>query len=59
MWIYDINFAWTLRRIVARGYVDAFIESIPMQEGIAEGIARMRRYIEQRCAQDDTLELYG
>ena len=59
LWIYDINFSWTLRRIVARGYVDAFIESIPMQEGIAEGIARMRRYIEQRCAQDDTLELYG
>ena len=59
MWIYDINFAWTLRRIVARGYVDAFIDSIPLQEGISEGIARMRRYIAQRCAQKDTLELYG
>ena len=59
LWIYDINFAWTLRRIVARGYVEAFTESIPKQEGIAEGIARMRVYIERRCAQEDTLELYG
>ena len=59
LWIYDINFAWTLRRIVARGYVEAFTESIPKQEGIAEGVARMRAYIERRCAQEDTLELYG
>ena len=59
MWIYDINFAWTLHRIVRRGYIDAFTENLPQQEGIAEGVARMRTYIEQRCAQDDTLELYG
>ena len=58
MWIYDINFVWTLRRIVARGYVDAFLASIPMQEGIAVGIARMRTYIGRRCAQEDVLELY-
>lgn len=59
MWIYDINFVWTLRRIVERGYVDAFIDSIPAQEGIAAGVARMRSYIEQRCTQEDTLDLYG
>ena len=53
MWIYDINFMWTLRRIVERGYVDAFIESLPAQEGIAEGVARLRAYIERCCAQND------
>ena len=53
LWIYDINFAWTLRRIVERGYVDAFIESLPAQEGIAEGVARLRDYIERICAQND------
>ena len=53
MWIYDINFMWTLRRIVERGYVDAFIESLPAQEGIAEGVARLRVYIERLCAQND------
>ena len=57
MWIYDINFAWTLCRIVQRGYIDAFIESLPAQEGIAEGVARMRAYIERRCAQEDALFL--
>ena len=53
MWIYDINFMWTLRRIVERGYVDAFIESLPAQDGIAEGVARLRAYIERLCAQND------
>ena len=53
MWIYDINFMWTLRRIVERGYVDAFIASLPAQEGIAEGVARLRDYIERRCAKND------
>ena len=53
MWIYDINFMWTLRRIVERGYVDAFIESLPAQAGIAEGVARLRAYIERLCAQND------
>ena len=53
MWIYDINFMWTLRRIVERGYVDAFIESLPVQDGIAEGVARLRAYIERLCAQND------
>ena len=53
MWIYDINFMWTLRRIVDRGYVDAFIESLPVQEGIAEGVAHLRSYIERCCARND------
>ena len=53
MWIYDINFMWTLRRIVERGYVDAFIESLPVQEGIAAGVAHLRSYIERLCAQND------
>ena len=53
LWIYDINFAWTLRRIVERGYLERFIESIPSQEGVAEGVARLRAYIDRCCAQND------
>lgn len=53
MWIYDINFMWTLRRIVERGYVDTFIASLPAQAGIAEGVAKLRAYIDRYCAQND------
>ena len=59
MWIYDINFVWTLRRIRDRGYIDAFIESLPPQAGIAEGVARMRAYVARRCGGEDRMELYG
>jgi metal dependent phosphohydrolase len=59
MWIYDINFVWTLRRIKSRGYIDAFIESLPPQPGIAEGVARMRAYVARRCGEEDKMELYG
>ena len=34
-------------------YVDAFIASLPAQEGVSEGVARLRAYIEQCCAQND------
>ena len=59
MWIYDINFAWTLRRIRDRGYIDAFIKSLPAQAGIAAGVSRMRAYVDRRCSEEDQLELYG
>ena len=59
MWIYDINFVWTLRRIRDRGYIDAFIESLPAQAGIAAGVARLRAYVARRCGEEDQAELYG
>ena len=48
MWVYDLNFDWTLREVVSRGYIDKFIASLEPQPGLAEGIDRLRSYIARR-----------
>ena len=55
MWVYDINFAWTLREIVKRGYVDLIIKYLPDQPGLDEGIKRLRAYIDEKCAATDVV----
>ena len=45
MWIYDINFAWTMKKIVERGYIEKIIENLPQDEKIAEGVKRLRDYV--------------
>lgn len=47
MWIYDVNFKWTMEKIVERGYIDKIIENLPMNEKIAEGVRLLRGYVEQ------------
>ena len=46
MWIYDINFAWTMRKIVERGYIDKIVEALPMDENVAKGVKRLRSHID-------------
>lgn len=57
MWVYDINFSWTLRKMMERGYVDLIIKYLPEQEGLAIGIRRLRQYIKEKCAVKDCVEL--
>ena len=57
LWVYDINFSWTLREIVKRGYIDRIIHYLPDQPGMAEGVARMRAYVEKRCHQPDIVKM--
>ena len=54
LWVYDINFSWTLREIVKRGYIDLIIRYLPEQPGIAAGVARLRTYVEKKCAGQDS-----
>ena len=51
MWLYDINFSWTMKKIVERGYIEKFIAPLPMDEKVAEGIRRLRRHVEKICAE--------
>jgi hypothetical protein len=53
MWVYDVNFAWTLQRIVDRGYVDLIIRNLPQGAAIERGIRRMKEYIRERLAAGD------
>ena len=54
MWIYDINYAWTLERVVERGYVARISAALqPMNEKMKLGIERLNDYIAQKCAAGD------
>ncbi len=48
MWLYDINFAWTMRKIVERGYIDKIVSNLPMDERIAEGVRRLKAHVENK-----------
>ena len=48
MWIYDINFSWTMQKIVERGYIEKIVANLPMDERIAEGVRRLRRRVEEK-----------
>ena len=57
MWVYDVNFSWTLRKMVERGYIDLIIKYLPEQEGLDVGIRRLRQYIEEKCAVKDRVDV--
>lgn len=57
MWVYDINFSWTLQRVVDRGYVALIERYLPDQPGIDKGIQRLHDYIQQKLATPDTVSL--
>ncbi|MBR1857916.1 MAG: metal-dependent phosphohydrolase, partial [Selenomonadaceae bacterium] len=49
MWIYDINFAWTMKQIVRRGYIEKIVEALPMDSNVQKGVDRLREYVKQKC----------
>ncbi len=54
MWVYDVNFSWTLRKIREKGYIDRIIEALPMDEKVEQGVRRLRDYVEKKCAEEDS-----
>ncbi|SDO83777.1 HD domain-containing protein [Selenomonas ruminantium] len=55
LWVYDVNFAWTLQKMVERGYIQKVIDHLPEQEGVDVGVKRMWNYIEEKCAAADVI----
>lgn len=51
MWIYDINFAWTMQKIVERGYIEKIVSNLPMDERIAEGVRRLRAHVDEKLSE--------
>ena len=58
MWVYDINFGWTLERLMEQGYIEKIIACLPEQEGLAEGVERLRKYISERIEIPDKADIY-
>ena len=53
--VYDINFAWTMRKIVERGYVDRVIHALPHGRELTIGFQKLKSYVAQKCAGQDRL----
>ena len=53
MWVYDINFKWTMKKIVERGYIEKIVENLPMDAEVAKGVARLNRHVEKILGGDD------
>lgn len=53
MWVYDINFSWTLQRVVERGYIEKIVDCLPKNAAIDAGVRRLRAYVAQKCATPD------
>ncbi|MBQ6005897.1 MAG: HD domain-containing protein [Selenomonadaceae bacterium] len=50
MWIYDVNFSWTMQKIVERGYIEKIVSNLPMDERVAEGVRRLKLHVKEKLA---------
>ncbi len=57
MWVYDVNFSWTLRRIRERGYIRDIIAHLPETPRLELGVRRLLTYVEEKCAKEDKIEI--
>lgn len=49
MWLYDINFPWTMKMIKRRGYIDKIVSALPMEqdaEKLQTGLKRLMKHVE-------------
>lgn len=53
MWVYDINFSWTLQRVAAKGYIEEIISCLPPDRAVAEGVQRLQEYMTRKCMMSD------
>ena len=57
MWVYDVNFAWTMKKISERGYIDKIIENLPRDEKnssrIDEGIFKLKKFVSDKIQRGD------
>ncbi len=55
-WVFDMNFAWTLRQVVERGYLNRIKNVIPMTTECREMFRRVEQYLEENAAGDEVLK---
>nr|WP_231036543.1 HD domain-containing protein [Pectinatus sottacetonis] len=54
LWIYDINYSWTLKKVMDKGYVEEVIDSLPQTPDMKEGFAVLDKYIKEKLQQKDS-----
>ena len=53
MWVYDINFAWSLEQIMKQNYIEDIIAKLPQDDKMQLGFTRLRSYIKAKIATKD------
>ena len=57
MWIYNVNYAWTMKKIVERGFIEKIIENLPKNKKnsarIDEGIVLLKKFVEEKISGGD------
>ena len=56
MWVYDINYAWSLQQIIAQNYIEDIISKLPQTEKMQLGFDRLREYIQHKLELPDVWE---
>ena len=51
MWLYDINFSWTMQKIVERGFIEKIVSNLPMDERVAEGVRRLKLHVKEKLSE--------
>ena len=48
MWLYDVNFPWTMQMIKRRGYIERIVRALPMNQDVEKlqlGLERLMNYV--------------
>lgn len=56
MWVYDINYAWSLQQIINDSYIEEIIGNLPHDEAMMKGINRLREYMQKKLETPDIWE---
>lgn len=56
MWVYDINYAWSLQQIISDNYIEEIIGNLPHDEAMMKGINRLREYMQKKLETPDIWE---
>lgn len=55
MWIYDVNFSWTLQKIVDADYIRRILACLPQTDLLAEGNKKLSSYVADTLAKKDVV----
>ena len=53
LWIYDLNYSWTLQQILQENYIEEIIKSLPQTNDMQQGFYILDKYIKKKAAQPD------
>ncbi len=56
MWVYDINYVWSMQQLMKAGYIDDIIAKLPQTEKMVLGFNRLKAHIKNKLSSHDVWE---